>query len=310
MTSVLQQSLPLPITIIDKNEILDAWQWFLQNMSPRPSIHCNLCIFDLKVWGSQTQPLSPGSQITEVLAKLYLVGELEDVEIVLDLVKNNNSQDLILPPGQLDDNIKKVVKNEKRFRNHLSEHLAFWVRLAVAVQSGNSFSDFACSRPHIIPEDHGPDGVFIGTGKIDKIEVQSVKNSISNPQKEISTQKFRQSGYIPNSKPKQLEEFYKLVKENFGLVQLDRELADLLRVLKLSAEKTIRMGLVADCAYNAVVVADHQYAKIELFEGYNHVTHDVERRIATYIGSTEWTAVAEETRKFVLKTLKKGVGAF
>lgn len=280
MTNPLQQSFPLAITIIYKNEILGAWHWFLQNMSPRPTTHSNLCIYDLKVWGTQTQPLDPSSQIAEVLAKLYLFGELEDIEIVLDLIKNNNSQDLVLPSNHLDDDIKRVVKNERRFRNHLSEHLAFWVRLAVAIQSENTFSDFACSRPNIIPEDHGPDGVFIGIGTTDRVEVQSVKNSIVNPQGEISTKSFRQSGNVPNNRPKQLEGFCKLARENFGLVRLDKELTDLLRVLNLSAEKTIRTGLLADCAYNAVVVADHQYAKVELFEGYNHVTHNVERRIA------------------------------
>ncbi len=70
------------------------------------------------------------------------------------------------------------------------------------------------------------------------------------------------------------------------------------------------MGLLAECSYNAVIVADHQYAKAELFEGYAHVTYDVKRRIATYIGSTEWIAVAEETRKFVLAALRKSIGGF
>lgn len=306
----MQLSFSLSITIVDKNEIFEAWQWFLQNISPRPSTHCTLCTYDLKVWGNQAQPLNPCSQIANILAKLYLVSQLEDIEIVLDLVKNNNSQDLSLISDRLDNDVKSVVKNERRFRNHLSEHLAFWVRLAVAVQSRNNFSDFACSRPNIQPEDKGPDGVFIETGKIDKVEVQSVKNSTSNPQGEISTKKFRQSGNVPDSKPKQLEGFYKLAKENVGLVRLDKELADSLRVLKLSPKNTIRMGLLSDCAYNAVVVADHQYANVELFEGYNYVTDNVERRIATYIGSTEWVAVAEETRKYVLKILMTGIGCF
>jgi hypothetical protein len=265
--------------------------------------------FDLKVWGKQTEPLNPCNKIAEVLGNLYLVSQLEDIEVVLDLARNSCSQDLVIPYGDLDEDIKRVIKNRKRFRNHLSEHLAFWVRLAIAAQSGNDFSDFACSRPNIQPEDKGPDGVFIGTGLIDRVEIQSVKNSTSNPQGLISSSKFRQKGEIPNSKPKQLEEFYKLATENFGLVRIDKELADLLRVLKIPANKTIRMGLLADCSYNAVIVADHQYAKIELFEGYEHITQDAEQRVATYISSTKWVEVAEETRQFVLNALIKSVGA-
>ena len=303
-----QKPLPIPIPLLTQKEIIEAWSWFVSNMSSRPVNHNSLCIFDLKLWGSNTEPLQPNNQFVAVLGRLYLVAQLGYEDIVFDLVKGDDIQDLIWQFGALDEDIQKVVKSVERFRYHLSEHLAFWVRLAVASQHNSS--NFACSRPNIQPEDKGPDGLFVSTGAENIVEIQSVKSSTSNPQNLISTKKFRQGNLSSVKQTKQLEEFYKFSTENFGLVRLDEKLANLLRILNVSANHTIRMGLLGNCSYNAVVVADHHYAKVELFQGYEHVTHEVEHRVATYIGSTEWKQVAEKTRKSVVQTLNKaGFGA-
>ncbi len=43
-------------------------------------------------------------------------------------------------------------------------------------------------------------------------------------------------------------------------------------------------------------MADEKYAREDVFEGYEHITEDINRRIATYISSDEWKSLAEETR--------------
>lgn len=80
---MVQLRLPFRVTIVTKYEILDAWNWLLKNMSPRPSQHCHLCIYDLKLWGDQSasHPLEPSPPIASLLGRLYLASELGDLEI-------------------------------------------------------------------------------------------------------------------------------------------------------------------------------------------------------------------------------------
>jgi hypothetical protein len=312
------EQLPLPlhgdiaeITIVNGHELLDAWNWLVENMSPRPRQDDGLCIYDLKLWGgvSTRQPLEPSYCIMCALGHLYLASELGDLNAILDMVHGNSAQDIIVPTGRLDADVRKVVESKRRFRTALSEHLAFWVRLATGAQTEDcSKSKFACSLPHVQPEDKGPDGLFLSTGEVNQVEIQSVKNSIGDPQSLLSTEQFRSKGRTSKSgKSKLLEDFYEYAYKNTGLVRLDRLLSDLCRLLNVPAVKSIRMGLLSNttCSYNAVVVADHQYARIQLFRGYQYVAQSAKHRIATYIGSTRWNEVAEQTRQFALKKLRR-----
>ena len=301
---------PSSVVIIKRTEILEAWTWLLRSMSPRPNRYDGLCVYDLKLWSdesSKDQPLSPTTWVIKVLSRLYLTSELGVLDDILNMVNGENTQDVVVPIGSLDEDVKKVVKSKARFRNALSEHLAFWIRLATAAKS-RAASRFACSLPNVQPEDKGPDGLFLSAGAITKVEVQSVKNSISDPQAQVSTKTFRTSGRIPpKSKGKLLEDFYKFAYSHFGFTRLERDLVDLCRLLNIQADRKLRIALLSntECSYNAVVVANYQYAEVELFKGYQYVTPDVQHRIATYIGSSDWPELAEQTRKSVEEILRR-----
>jgi hypothetical protein len=73
--------------------------------------------------------------------------------------------------------------------------------------------------------------------------------------------------------------------------------------LELSADQQLRAGLLAQRAYNAVVVADHHYQGVRLFGGYDRVCSEIAKRIVTYIGSSSWRQVAEQTRRQVVQIL-------
>jgi hypothetical protein len=310
--------LPLPlfqdiineVVVVKKREVRKAWVWLLRNMSPRPDQNSGLCVYDLKVWGGADaqQPLSPTHLIGTMLGHLYLTSELGDLGAIINMVNGADAQDVIVPAGNLDEDVKNVIISRKRFRDGLSEHLAFWVCLATAAQLCNDGSRFACILPHVQAEDKGPDGLFLLVGLTNKVELQSVKNSGKDPLYLLSTRSFQKGGRVSSSARKRLlEEFYKFAYQRSGFTRLDRALSDLCKHLDVQADQKIRMALLSNtlCSYNAIVVADHQYAKQDLFKGYQYITQDVERRIATYIGSTSWAKVAEIVRRSVLQILKR-----
>lgn len=308
--SLFPAELASEIVVSNGYEILDAWNWLLKNMSPRPSQVGGLCLYDLKLWRNEPKhkPLEPNMFVACKLGCLYLTSELGDMDAITNLANGGKAGDIIVPTGSLDADVRKVIESKRRFRIGLSEHLAFWIRLATAAQLEEGCSRFACSLPHVQPEDKGPDGLFLSTGEVNQVEIQSVKNSIGDPQSLLSTEQFRSKGRTSKTgKSKLLEDFYEYAYKHTGLVRLDRLLSDLCRLLNVRAAQSIRMGLLSNttCSYNAVVVADHQYARIRLFRGYQYVAQSAEHRIATYIGSTRWNEVAEQTRQFVLKKLRR-----
>lgn len=195
----------------------------------------------------------------------------------------------------LDNDIVAVIKSEKRFRNHLAEHLSFWIRLAIErkkreAESDNKTIEFSYSKPNIQPEDKGPDGLYLELLPSTRIEIQSVKNNLSNPKSYVSSHSFRNKGIA--QKKKLLDDFWRFKHKNDGLVRLEQQLDSLLGPLTIGPEDKVRMGLIQRGAYNAVVVADDQYADESLFEGYEHVTIDKQKRVATYIGAKNWKMLA------------------
>jgi len=292
------------ITIVSHDKLTKSWQWILQHMSLRPTSHRAICLYDQKLWSYSLapQPLEPGSSIPEILSVLYIASELGELKAILDMAKGMSTPEISISKGPLDQDVKGVINNVKRFRHTLSEHLAFWVRLADVAKS-NSCSNFSCSRPNTQPEDKGPDGVFIEIGIKSRVEVQSVKSSINNPSTLISSKNFRSGKKV--DRKKLLDGFWLQAYQNLGLIKLQNALSDACSLVDLSSEKRINLGLTLDvCAYNAVIVANNNYADSNLFAGYERINNDSSKCIATYIGSTEWTEVAEETRKCVINTLR------
>jgi hypothetical protein len=296
------------IVIVPRQKASDAWNWLCATISPRPSPANQRCLYDCKLWdnGGTQQPLHPATYVGELLGRLYLTSQLGDLESILSMANGCEAQDVIVPAGSLDKDVEGVVKSKSRFRAALSEHLAFWIRLATAAQAQTCSDRFACALPNVQPEDKGPDGLFLSTGPASQVEIQSVKNSINDPQSLVSTKRFRTNGRVSSKHGKLLEDFYRFAHSHVGFVRLDRLLTDLCRLLDIPSDRKIRMALLSStvCAYNAVVVADHQYEKADLFQGYEHITQDVQHRIATYIGSTSWSEVAEVTRKSVCQVLQ------
>jgi hypothetical protein len=297
------------VVVVKTHEVREAWHWLLKNMSPRPDQNCSLCIYDLKVWSDADgqQPLSPTDLIGMMLGRLYLTSELGDLGAIINMVNGADAQDIIVPAGDLDEDVRNVIESRKRFRDGLSEHLAFWVCLATAAQLCSDGSKFACILPHVQVDDKGPDGLFLLVGLTSKVELQSVKNSEKDPAYLLSTKFFQKKGRVSSSARKRLlEEFHRFAYQRTGFTRLDRALSDLCERLGVHTDQRIRIALLSStsCSYNAVVVADHQYARHDLFEGYQHVTKDAEHRVATYIGSTSWAKVAEIVRQSVLQTLK------
>ena len=66
----------------------------------------------------------------------------------------------------------------------------------------------------------------------------------------------------------------------------------------------LRLGLIKTSSCNAVVVADSRYACDDLFQGYDYVTPEIAKRIATYIGAINWRMLAAETNKVVKRILQ------
>lgn len=276
-------------------------------MSPRPNQCGPYCLYDEKAWKdtSSSGPLNDSAAVVEYLACLYLAGKLGDADMISDLTNDSQSRDVVIFGGKLDQDVRGVVDTESRFRNALSEQLAYWTRLGTEAQCTQNVR-FAYSTPNVQPEDHGPDGVFVSLGVEPRVEVHSVKNSEGNPRGLIASGRFRTQG-IP-SRGKLLDDLRRQVSEGDGFIRLDIMLSNVSQTLGLTADQQARHALLVSCAFNAVVVADHRHASSGLFDGYQHVTGDPGRHIATYIGSVNWVTFAERVRISVKSMLQNAGG--
>lgn len=293
-----------PIAIVKKHEILNAWNWLVRFMSPRPDNDCGTCVYDQKMWGEKSTlvPLQSDLTVLRNLAILYLTSQLMGIRTILDIVHDCSTEDLMVYQTNLDADVRAVIESEDRFRDALSEHLAFWTRLATEVKGKTGFR-FACALPNFQPEDKGPDGLFLSMDSLERVEVYSVKNSIGNPKPLISSSQFRKNGVA--ARYKQLDDFWLNANKGLGLLRLDRLLDQVSRALDVTPSQSIRMGLLAECSYNAIVVANQEYAGVHLFEGYERINRNSKKRIATYIGSRSWIGVSKRTRRCVKQILEQ-----
>jgi hypothetical protein len=129
-----------------------------------------------------------------------------------------------------------------------------------------------------------------------------VKNSIGNPKNLIASGSFRSKGKA--KKKKQLDDFWRIAYENVAMTRLHQMIAQVASTIGLSPSDEVKGGVVAECSFNAVVVADHHYAGHALFEGYQFVTPEVARRFATYVGASSWVGVADGARTSALALCK------
>jgi hypothetical protein len=295
--------------LLTNRELQEAWDWLLNYVQLRPTNPGVVCYFDNKCWNDD--PASPNYQeeyarTYTMLSRLYIASQFGDQRCLIEMANGACAQPIFWVAGYLDRDIRAVIDSVPRFRNHLSEHLSYWIRLAIEKkQRGANYrpnqSEFAYSKPNIQPEDKGPDGLYVEVAPAYKVEVQSVKNSIGNPRNLIASSKFRASGK-PTPK-KLLDDFWLLRYNSDGLLRLEELLDRVLTPLQPDATQQFRLGLIKTSYCNAVVVGDTQYANEDLFHGYEHVTPEIRTRIATYLGAVNWRALAAETNRSVIQIL-------
>ena len=167
-----------PKVLLDANQVDNAWNWLIANISNRPGLSAELCfVDDHKLWGiNLSQPLASSEEFQEKIAQLFLISQLGEIPQVIELSKGGDSFSLFLVTQHLDQDIKVVIESEDRFRDGLSEHLGFWVTLGSLVKS-NLYTNYAISQPNFQPEDKVPDGLFLGLDEAQQahIELRSIK---------------------------------------------------------------------------------------------------------------------------------------
>lgn len=296
--------------LLSSEQLDEAWLWLLNLIQSRPNAPGINCIFHSTFWGDN--PQIPDYEdnllrISTMLGRLYLASQFGDHRSLISLAHGNGSPSINWVPGPLDRDIRTVITTDHRFRNHLSEHLSFWIRLAVEKkQRGVDYRqdqiEFSCSKPNIQAEDKGPDGLYVEIAPLYKIEVQSVKNSIGNPRRAVASPQFRRSGIAC---PKHLlDDYWLLINRTDGLKRLEELLERTLVPLQPSNDQQLRLGLIKLSSYNAVVVSNSRHARESLFDGYEHISYDITKRIATYLGAENWRALALRTNAVVVGILR------
>ncbi len=260
--------------LVTKESLEHAWRWLISSMSARPTQPTGECVYDLKSWHDDvcSGPLVECGPVVRKLADLYLTSQLGDRRAVLDLINGRALQDVEYMYPSLDKDVKTVINDPRRFRNHLSEHLSFWVRVATDVirmhEPPTAGVTIGHSKPNMQPEDKGPDGLFLRIEDVAwTVEVLSVKSSINNPTSLVASAGYRKRGLVDEASGGKtlLEEFHLITRGELGRGRLEDKLEILLNELRLDADQRRRAGLLAEAAYDGVVVADACYASPSVF---------------------------------------------
>lgn len=303
------------IVLVSEDELRQAWDWLVASISPRPSLPLSEYVYDHKTWddGVCCGPLACHEHILRHLAHLYLASQLGDHRAILDMTNGGGAPAVAYLSASLDVDAQSVIEDERRFRNHLSEHLSFWVRLATErrqhLGTDGSGARFGHTRPNIQPEDKGEDGLLLVQDESSLlIELLSVKNSTGNPQSMISTASFRAQGAMNSDGDRGclLVGFYLVQHRSLHLLRLDDMLTQVCSAMGVSADEKRRRALLTQAVYNGVVVANDAHAHEALFVGFRHVRPDPTRCIGTYIGSQLWQELAENVRSRVMVVLERG----
>lgn len=297
-----------PICIISPEEFREAWDWFLDHISiDQVSVEEYGYLLDHKHWEYPDciKCIDKCDNADIYLARLYLISQLSSVSDYLpDLKAHAITFSLEYYSDQLDADVARVVRAQETtnhlnaFRNSLSEHLGFWAILASIIKI-QRFHDFSILKPNLQPEDKGPDGLAcVVFGNLLLIKIISIKNSIKSPQELISSASFRNNSGIDLQGNKILDEFYATQNRIKGFQRLDDKLSILLQELHMDIQKIGRENLFNNQSqFNASIIADEQYANIDLFAGFNKISDRPIQRIGIYIGSEDWKKLAIDVQK-------------
>jgi hypothetical protein len=234
------------------------------------------------------------------LARLYLASLVVPVRALNQMAAGTGLAPEVRVARPLDVTIGGVLKKKDRFRAGFAEHLAFWVRLSEAARKPPGTC--ALAQPNIQPEDKGHDGLSLDIGTSAQAELQSVKNSISNARRLVSTPKFRTKAVTAGGAL--LDDFWLLQRQNVGLSRLEHMLSDVAGSLGLTPDALAHQALVLGCSFNAVVVSSASEATPKLFDGYEHISQSPLGRIGTFIGSQAWGKTAGAVQQALLALLK------
>lgn len=295
------------VTIVKGERVIQAWKWFLQNLSYRPSKNSpHEFIFDNKLWKCTNYScLSSNDPIaTDHIHKLYLTSQFSGdpndlVEISMGVLK-----DTTIRTRKVEDGVTKILQDHDSFRYSLSENLACWLQLATLAQA-NLVSKYVVSLPNASPRDPGPDGLSLAVdGDLsDVVEIRSVKSAKGrNPKSMIVSTQFAEGGDADPTK--QLDELFLICAGEHGFIKFDRLLTDIFYRMGRKAQDEYRAALIQKRSkLNAVVVADHRYAAPEIFSSYARIPRLPTERIATFIGVDDWDAFSNNIQNKVLETL-------
>lgn len=271
-----------------------AWAWLLNNLPPRQAIGRDFSYDDLVAWQDVIgRLLHPSPTVFDQINVLYSMSTFCDARELKDLV-NGVAAPKVAVPTPLDKTLRDLYASETRFRHSLAEHLGFWVPLAIRKRAEPT-AVVAGSKPHVLPEDTGPDGIVLDCTRM-IADLVSIKSSLKSPRSMIASSAFRRSGVPAKKKPPQLDEFQLYDKRNHGFTKVANLALNLASAAQLNLSKQAENALFATLAYHAFVVGSHQHAAPTLFDGFGHIANTSTRRIATYVGAADWKVFAKRAR--------------
>jgi hypothetical protein len=302
---------PKIATVASSAQVLNAWNWWLESITPRPKFKKGEgYVFDQKKWGEALSCLiCADTDQQSCIATLYLTSQITANPNEIILMTQGQTLDINISEPGLDPQIKKVIENPEKFPHALSENLAFWAQIASIIKAG-LFPTFIVTLPNAKPTDSGPDGLslFFDEHGTPIVEIRSVKSSINDPSSKIASADFRKGVDPQPSVPpdNQLDEFYLVCKDGYGFVKLERLLVSAFQSMNRESTNILRIGLIRSRSrFNAMLVADDQYADATRFETYDRIPRLPTEKIATYIGSDNWQSLSEKVRGFVVNMLEK-----
>ena len=300
---------PPIIEIVTRENVQEAWEWWIANINVRTNLvdgHC--CIFDQKRW-DRDAPIelrwnNPAHM--QFVSRLYLSSLLGDVSETICMSMGEQAAPVRIRPPRLEEHYRNLITGNpnpdverdrfERFRYSLSKSLAFWVQLAHLSQNFREPEgiNYSISRPNFLPDDKGPDGLALILNPTNTIvELRSVKSSVNNPNSLIASRSFRENRIPVDGK--QLDEFYKVAYQSYGLGKLIDLLDMVCKVRNISTNLETRMALLGTAmAFNAMVVANDRHASYQSFDSFDKVCPDASSCIATYIGSHDWACFSDE----------------
>lgn len=271
-----------------------AWAWLLANLPTRAPIGPLVSYDDLSAWQDALgRLLHPSPAVLENVAALYTISTFADERALKSLI-NGVAAPIVAVHTPLDQTLRTLYASEPRFRNSLAEHLGFWMPVAIRKRATPA-ATIVGSKPHVLPEDTGPDGIVLDCGSMAG-ELISIKSSLKSPRQMIASSGFRKTGKAAKGSPPQFDEFYLYEKRNHGFTKVTDLALKVAYAAQLTMTEQTKSALLSNFAYHAFVVASHEFADATLFEGYQRIANSPSRRLATFLGANNWKSFAKNTR--------------